>query len=152
MLNAEAWLTWSEGIDMDELGHALAAAPAVSARDLHVWEVTSGFPALIVVATNEDCCASASRPPARRQGGEPQGGSVPRPRRRVHCAAVGDLEAIARGGLFMLISTPSPHLPRRTCAGEQPSGRDDEHVDTPSHGGARDDGPGEAAETHGANA
>ena len=30
--------------------------------DLHVWEVTSGFPALIVVTTNEDCDEEHTRP------------------------------------------------------------------------------------------
>ena len=53
---------------MDELGHALAAAPAVSARDLHVWEVTSGFPALIVVATNEERSPSSTHPLAHAEG------------------------------------------------------------------------------------
>jgi cobalt-zinc-cadmium efflux system protein len=34
------------GIEPDEVGHALAAYPGVvSVHDLHVWEVTSGFPA-----------------------------------------------------------------------------------------------------------
>jgi Co/Zn/Cd efflux system component len=51
-----------EGVDPDEIGHALAAAPAVvSVRDLHVWEVTSGFQALIVVGTNEDCHEARAR-------------------------------------------------------------------------------------------
>ena len=34
-------------VDLDEIGHALAAQPGVvEVHDLHVWEVTSGFPAL----------------------------------------------------------------------------------------------------------
>jgi cobalt-zinc-cadmium efflux system protein len=54
-----------EGIDPEEIGMALAAAPAVvSVHDLHVWEVTSGFPALsahVVVGTDEDCHAARAR-------------------------------------------------------------------------------------------
>ena len=35
------------GLDPTEIGHALAAQPGVvEVHDLHVWEVTSGFPAL----------------------------------------------------------------------------------------------------------
>lgn len=47
------------GIDPDEVGHALASQKGVvEVHDLHVWEVTSGFPALaahVVVAANDDC-------------------------------------------------------------------------------------------------
>ena len=47
------------GIDPDEIGRALAAAPGVvEVHDLHVWEVTSGFPALsahVVVRAGDDC-------------------------------------------------------------------------------------------------
>jgi cobalt-zinc-cadmium efflux system protein len=47
------------GIEPDEVGHALAAYPGVvSVHDLHVWEVTSGFPSLsahIVVGWDDDC-------------------------------------------------------------------------------------------------
>jgi len=47
------------GIDPDQIGHALAAAPdVVEVHDLHVWELTSGFPMLsahVVVGTNADC-------------------------------------------------------------------------------------------------
>ena len=43
------------------IGHALAAHPGVSeVHDLHVWEVTSGFPALsahVLVPAGEDCHA-----------------------------------------------------------------------------------------------
>jgi cobalt-zinc-cadmium efflux system protein len=50
-----------EGIDVEEVGHALAAHPGVSSiHDLHVWELTSGFPALsahVVVGAAEDCHA-----------------------------------------------------------------------------------------------
>jgi cobalt-zinc-cadmium efflux system protein len=46
-------------VDVDEVGHALAGYPGVSSvHDLHVWELTSGFPALsahIVVGAKEDC-------------------------------------------------------------------------------------------------
>lgn len=49
------------GIDPDEIGRALAAQPGVrEVHDLHVWEVTSGFPALaahIRVAPGDDCHA-----------------------------------------------------------------------------------------------
>jgi cobalt-zinc-cadmium efflux system protein len=54
-----------EGVDPDEIGMALAGAPTVvSVHDLHVWEVTSGFPALsahVVVGADEDCHATRAR-------------------------------------------------------------------------------------------
>ncbi len=47
------------GIKPDEIGRVLAAQPGVvEVHDLHVWEVTSGFPALsahVVVRAGEDC-------------------------------------------------------------------------------------------------
>ncbi|HLI60316.1 MAG TPA: cation diffusion facilitator family transporter [Solirubrobacteraceae bacterium] len=47
------------GIDPDEIGRALAGhAGVVEVHDLHVWEVTSGFPALsahVVVHAGDDC-------------------------------------------------------------------------------------------------
>jgi cobalt-zinc-cadmium efflux system protein len=47
------------GIDPHEVGHALAAQVGiVEIHDLHVWEVTSGFPALaahVIVAPDDDC-------------------------------------------------------------------------------------------------
>jgi cobalt-zinc-cadmium efflux system protein len=47
------------GLDPTEIGHALAAQPGVvEVHDLHVWEVTSGFPALsahVVVQAGDDC-------------------------------------------------------------------------------------------------
>ncbi len=47
------------GLDPEAIGHALAAQPGVvQVHDLHVWEVTSGFPALsahVVVRAGEDC-------------------------------------------------------------------------------------------------
>jgi len=47
------------GIDPDEVGHALAShRGVVEVHDLHVWEVTSGFPALaahVIVAPDDDC-------------------------------------------------------------------------------------------------
>ncbi len=50
-----------DGIDPDEIGRALAARPGVrEVHDLHVWEVTSGFPALaahVRVAPGDDCHA-----------------------------------------------------------------------------------------------
>jgi cobalt-zinc-cadmium efflux system protein len=47
------------GIDPDEIGRTLAGYPGVvEVHDLHVWEVTSGFPALsahVVVRAGDDC-------------------------------------------------------------------------------------------------
>lgn len=47
------------GIDADEVGHALAAAEGVvEVHDLHIWTITSGFPALsahVLVAPGGDC-------------------------------------------------------------------------------------------------
>ncbi|MBV8432315.1 MAG: cation transporter, partial [Solirubrobacterales bacterium] len=47
------------GIDPEQVGRALAAeADVVEVHDLHVWEVTSGFPALsahVVVRAGADC-------------------------------------------------------------------------------------------------
>jgi cobalt-zinc-cadmium efflux system protein len=49
------------GIDPDAVGRALASQPGVTeVHDLHVWEVTSGFPSLsahVIVPANEDCHA-----------------------------------------------------------------------------------------------
>jgi len=49
------------GMDANEIGEAMASAPGVeSVHDLHVWEITSGFPALsahVVVGADEDCHA-----------------------------------------------------------------------------------------------
>jgi cobalt-zinc-cadmium efflux system protein len=48
-----------QGIDPDAVGRALASHPGiVEVHDLHLWEVTTGFPALaahVVVAPEEDC-------------------------------------------------------------------------------------------------
>jgi cobalt-zinc-cadmium efflux system protein len=50
-----------EGVDVPSIGTALAAEPhVVEVHDLHVWEVTSGFPALsahVVVERDCDCHA-----------------------------------------------------------------------------------------------
>jgi cobalt-zinc-cadmium efflux system protein len=50
-----------KGVDVAQVGRALAAHPGVSqVHDLHVWTITSGFPALsahVVVGTEEDCHA-----------------------------------------------------------------------------------------------
>jgi cobalt-zinc-cadmium efflux system protein len=47
------------GMDVDAIGHALAGADGVvEVHDLHVWEVSSGFPALsahVVVGREHDC-------------------------------------------------------------------------------------------------
>jgi cobalt-zinc-cadmium efflux system protein len=51
-----------EGVDPAEIGQTLAAQPGVvEVHDLHVWEVTSGFPALsahVVVTQEADCHAA----------------------------------------------------------------------------------------------
>jgi cobalt-zinc-cadmium efflux system protein len=51
-----------EGVDPDAIGRALAGQPGVvEVHDLHVWEVTSGFPALsahVTVGRDEDCHAA----------------------------------------------------------------------------------------------
>jgi cobalt-zinc-cadmium efflux system protein len=48
-----------EGLDPDEIGRVMAAHPGVlEVHDLHVWEVTSGFPALsahVMVDRHENC-------------------------------------------------------------------------------------------------
>jgi cobalt-zinc-cadmium efflux system protein len=48
-----------EGIDPDEVGRAIVAIPhVVEAHDLHVWTVTSGFPAVsahVLVEPGADC-------------------------------------------------------------------------------------------------
>ncbi len=50
------------GIDPDAVGQALAAQPGVvEVHDLHVWEITSGFPALsahVLVGPDSDCHAA----------------------------------------------------------------------------------------------
>jgi cobalt-zinc-cadmium efflux system protein len=49
------------GVEPGAVGHALAAhAGVIEVHDLHVWEVTTGFPAVaahVVVAPDEDCHA-----------------------------------------------------------------------------------------------
>ena len=54
-----------EGVDVDDVGRALAGAPGVSeVHDLHVWELTSGFPALsanVIVASEADCHEARAR-------------------------------------------------------------------------------------------
>ena len=49
------------GLEADRIGRAMASLPAVAeVHDLHVWEVTSGFPALaahVLVAPGDDCHA-----------------------------------------------------------------------------------------------
>jgi len=49
------------GLDVQAIGRALASQPGVTeVHDLHVWEVTSGFPALaahVMVPTGADCHA-----------------------------------------------------------------------------------------------
>jgi cobalt-zinc-cadmium efflux system protein len=51
-----------EGLDPQTIGRALVAQPGVmEVHDLHVWEVTSGFPALsahVLVSAEEDCHAA----------------------------------------------------------------------------------------------
>jgi len=54
-----------QGIDPEAVGRALAADPAVvQVHDLHVWEVTSGFPSLsahILVESGADCHGARRR-------------------------------------------------------------------------------------------
>lgn len=54
-----------QGLDPDEIGRAMAARPEVeNVHDLHLWEVTSGFPALsahVLVAEEADCHAERQR-------------------------------------------------------------------------------------------
>jgi len=49
------------GIDVEQVGSAMAAADGVrEVHDLHVWEITSGFPALsahLLVGRDTDCHA-----------------------------------------------------------------------------------------------
>jgi cobalt-zinc-cadmium efflux system protein len=49
------------GMDPDAIGGAMASEPGVvEVHDLHVWEVTSGFPALaahVIVKPGDDCHA-----------------------------------------------------------------------------------------------
>ncbi len=51
-----------QGLDPDAIGQALVAEPGVSeVHDLHVWEITSGFPSLsahVLVDTENDCHAA----------------------------------------------------------------------------------------------
>lgn len=48
-----------EGLDVETIGRAMAALPSVrEVHDLHVWEVSSGFPALsahVLVGQGDDC-------------------------------------------------------------------------------------------------
>jgi cobalt-zinc-cadmium efflux system protein len=50
-----------EGVDPSAIGRAMASHPGIAeVHDLHVWEVTSGFPALaahVMVAPGDDCHA-----------------------------------------------------------------------------------------------
>jgi cobalt-zinc-cadmium efflux system protein len=50
------------GMDVEEVGQAMAAVPGVSqVHDLHVWTITSGFPALaahVLVDRDTDCHAT----------------------------------------------------------------------------------------------
>ena len=50
------------GIDVQQVGQAMAATPGISeVHDLHVWTITSGFPALaahVLVARDTDCHAA----------------------------------------------------------------------------------------------
>jgi cobalt-zinc-cadmium efflux system protein len=50
-----------EGLDPEEIGHVIAShRGVVNVHDLHVWEVTSGFPAVsahVLVEEDEDCHA-----------------------------------------------------------------------------------------------
>jgi cobalt-zinc-cadmium efflux system protein len=51
-----------EGLDPEEIGRALASEPDVrNVHDLHIWQISSGFPALtahVLVAPGSDCHAA----------------------------------------------------------------------------------------------
>jgi cobalt-zinc-cadmium efflux system protein len=53
------------GIDADAVGRRMGASPGIVAvRDLHIWTITSGFPALsahVIVGHGEDCHALQER-------------------------------------------------------------------------------------------
>ena len=53
------------GLDVEAIGNALVSEPGVvEVHDLHVWEVTSGFPALsahVLVRLDADCHAARLR-------------------------------------------------------------------------------------------
>ncbi len=53
------------GIDVDAIGAAMVAVPGITeVHDLHVWEVTSGFPALsahVLVGADDDCHRARGR-------------------------------------------------------------------------------------------
>ena len=54
-----------EGMDPEAIGRAMASEPGVvEVHDLHVWEVTSGFPALaahVLVRPGDDCHGARRR-------------------------------------------------------------------------------------------
>ena len=54
-----------QGVDPDAIGRALVTEPGVTeVHDLHVWEITSGFPALaahVLVGAENDCHATRRR-------------------------------------------------------------------------------------------
>jgi cobalt-zinc-cadmium efflux system protein len=54
-----------QGVDPDAIGRALVDQPGVrEVHDLHVWEITSGFPALsahVLVGTENDCHSTRRR-------------------------------------------------------------------------------------------
>lgn len=54
-----------KGVDVDRIGRAMVGVPCVrEVHDLHVWEVTSGFPALsahVLVGPGDDCHAARER-------------------------------------------------------------------------------------------
>ncbi len=78
------------GLDPEQIGRALAGYPGVvELHDVHVWEITSGFPALsahVVVRAGADChelrrelqqrAAGALRRPPRDAPGRPRGGAA----------------------------------------------------------------------------
>ncbi len=69
MIRAGVWLVWASarvfleaapaGVDPDAVGAALASqSGVVEVHDLHVWEITNGFPALsahVLVGPDRDC-------------------------------------------------------------------------------------------------
>ncbi len=81
------------GLDASEIGEAMARWPGVdSVHDLHVWTITSGFPALsahVVVGADEDCHARRAELEAHaRRALRPRAhDAADRPRRAAGAAA-----------------------------------------------------------------
>ena len=65
------------GLDPDQIGNVLAAQPGVvEVHDLHVWEVTSGFPALSASPVPAAAARGAVRRAAHHAAGGPRRGAA----------------------------------------------------------------------------